>query len=284
MVPAIGVAGCYGRTVDDGSGTWHHGLVARWWAEFNEPDPAEVAYFRAVIERFGEPALDLGCGTGRILLPLLAAGLDVDGSDISPDMLAFARARAAERGFGPRLSAQPIHELELPRTYRTSFMCGVFGIGGRRDRDREALRRIRRHLAPGGALVIDHRLPYAASETSEAAWARWLPGHRSGIPVAWPADGERRRTADGDEIELINRTLEFDPLEQRRTLEIRARLWHDGRVVAEEAHSLAENLYFAQEILLMLGEAGFRDLRVEGGYTGEPATPDDGSVVFIGRT
>lgn len=34
----------------------------------------------------------------------------------------------------------------------------------------------------------------------------------------------------------------------------------------------------------MLGEAGFHDLRVEGDYTGRPATADDGSVVFIART
>jgi SAM-dependent methyltransferase len=269
--------------VDDESGTWHHGLVARWWAEFNQPEPDEVAYFRAAIERFGEPALDLGCGTGRILLPLLAAGLDVDGSDISPDMVDRALARAAEQGFVPRLSSEPMHELALARTYRTIFMCGVFGIGGRRDRDREALQRIHRHLEPGSALLIDHRLPYADGETSESAWARWLPGRRTGLPGAWPTEGDRRRTADGDEIELLNRTLEFDPLQQRRTLEIRARLWHEGRVVAEETRQLAENLYFAQEILLVLSEAGFRDLSVEGGYSGQPATPDDGAVVFVAR-
>ncbi|MEO8207830.1 MAG: methyltransferase domain-containing protein [Chloroflexota bacterium] len=268
--------------VDD-SGTWHYGLVANWWAEFNIAEPNEVAYFRAAIERFGEPALDLGCGTGRILLPMLAAGLDVDGSDISPDMVAHARAAARARGFAPGLSAQPIHELDLERTYRTIFLCGVFGIGGRRDHDREALRRIRRHLEPGGAVLIAHELPYADGGTSEERWARWLPGHRPGIPLNWPTEGDRRRTADGDEIELINRTFEFDPLEQRRTLEIRARLWRGGVIVAEEEHRLAENLYFAQEIVLLLDEAGFRDVRVEGGYTGRPATPDDGSVVFVGR-
>ena len=51
------------------SGTWHYGLVARWWAEVNRPDEAELAYLRTAIHRFGEPALDLGCGAGRLLLP-----------------------------------------------------------------------------------------------------------------------------------------------------------------------------------------------------------------------
>ena len=44
------------------SGTWHYGLIARWWAEVNRPEVAEIAYLRAAIARFGEPALDLGCG------------------------------------------------------------------------------------------------------------------------------------------------------------------------------------------------------------------------------
>ncbi len=74
--------------MDETPQTWHFGLMARWWAEFNRAEPAELAYYQAAIERSGQPALDLGCGAGRLLLPLLAAGLDVDGVDLSPDMLA----------------------------------------------------------------------------------------------------------------------------------------------------------------------------------------------------
>src|SRR5476651_689835 len=86
--------------------TWHYGLMARWWAEFNVAEAAELAYYRAVIERSGQPALDLGCGAGRLLLPLLAAGLDVDGVDLSPDMLAQAAALGAAQGLTPTLRAQ----------------------------------------------------------------------------------------------------------------------------------------------------------------------------------
>jgi ubiquinone/menaquinone biosynthesis C-methylase UbiE len=56
--------------------TWHYGLVAKWWAEFNEGGP-EIEYFQRFIERDGQPALDVACGTGRLLLPYLRAGLDV---------------------------------------------------------------------------------------------------------------------------------------------------------------------------------------------------------------
>jgi SAM-dependent methyltransferase len=264
------------------SGTWHHGLMARWWAEFVPVEPGEVDYFRSAIRKFGEPVLDLGCGAGRILMPMLAEGFDIDGSDVSADMIAEARALAAKNGFSPGLTVEPTHELDLARKYRTIYMCGVFGIGGRSDHDREALRRAFRHLEPGGALLIaNHWFPYG--EYTDEQWALWLPGHRGDIPREWKAEGERRTTSDGDEIEMFFRLGELNPLLQRTTLQMRARLWHGGQIVKEEAHDLHENLYFAQEILLVLADAGFRDVVVEGGYTGQPATPDDGMVVFVAR-
>jgi hypothetical protein len=59
--------------------TRRYRLVARWWAEFNAADPAALAFYRGFGERGGHPALDLGCGTGRLLLPPLQTGLDLDG-------------------------------------------------------------------------------------------------------------------------------------------------------------------------------------------------------------
>jgi len=211
---------------------------------------------------------------------LLAEGLEVDGTDISADMVAAAKAQAAKVGLRPRLTVQALHELTLARTYRIIYMCGVFGIGGDRENDREALRRVFGHLEPGGALLIaNHELPYAGGD--KTTWARWLPGHRSGIPREWPTEGDRRRASDGDEIELLSRLAELDPLAQRQTLEIRARLWRGGEIVGEEAYSLRESIYFAQETLLLLDEAGFRNVTIEGGYTGLAATADDGTVVFV---
>ena len=97
--------------------TWHYGLVAKWWAEFNTSGP-EIAYFRRFVEA-GQPALDVACGTGRLLVPFLQAGLDVDGCDLSADMLALCRERAEAEGLTPDLYAQAMHELDLPRRYRT---------------------------------------------------------------------------------------------------------------------------------------------------------------------
>lgn len=259
--------------------TWHHGLMARWWAEFKEPQPDELSFFRQSIERSGEPALDLACGVGRVLVPLLESGLDVDGVDVSVDMLAQARTQAQARGLSPSLTAQAIHELDLPRRYRTIFMCDSFGIGGPRANDLEGLRRIFEHLEPGGELVFSHELPYGDEESE---WLRWLPG-RHGDPEHWPDTGDRRRAADGDELELLFRETSWDPLLQRSILEVRGRRWRDGELVEQDEHSIYLAAYFAQEIVTMLGVVGFTNIEIQGPYTGTRATANDTHVVFLAR-
>ena len=258
--------------------TWHYGLVTCWWAEFNTDGP-EIAYVQQQIERFGQPALDLACGTGRVLFPLMAAGLDVDGADLSPDMLAWARRRAAGEGRTSALYNQAMHTLDLPRTYGTIMICGAFGLVGSRTRDREALRRIRAHLKPGGALVFDHYLPYVHPRS----WSFWLKGGRAELPAAWPGRGSRNQAADGTDLEIRTRLAELDPLAQRTVSEIRVLHWRDADLLAEEQYRLALNMYVVPELQLMLETAGFRDVAVNAADTDEPVTADHAAIVVVAR-
>lgn len=236
--------------------TWHHGLVARWWAEFNQGGE-DIEYFQRAIEESGEPALDAGCGTGRLLLPFLRAGIDVDGSDTSRDMLEWCRKGAEAEGLSAILYQQAMHELNLPRRYRTIVVCGAFGLGSTRAKDLEGLRRIRGHLEAGGSLVMDHHLPNLESARS---WTSWV--EKPELPRPWPKRGDRRRASDGTELELRARQIAFDPLEQTTTLEIRASQYADGDEVAIQTHVIDIGIYFKKEIELMLAMTGFRDITV----------------------
>ena len=258
--------------------TWHYGLVARWWAEFNLDGP-EIEYFRPFVEA-GQPALDVACGTGRLLVPYLRAGLDIDGSDISADMLALCRERAQREGLAPpNLYVQALHELDLPRRYRTIVLCGGFGLGGHREHDAEGLRRLYEHLEPGGLLVLDNEVPYADPHR----WPRWLKGGRDDLPLPWRERGDRRVGSDGAEYELRSRLVDLDPLSQTVTHEIRASMWRDGELVAEEEHVLAMTLYFTHEVTLMLERSGFSQIELRAGYKDGPPTGDDEFVVFLAR-
>lgn len=258
--------------------TWHYGLVARWWTN-KQAEPDELDYYGGAIRRFGEPALDLGCGTGRLLVPLMEQGLDVDGVDLSEQMLAGCRRRAEAAGVGPMLWAQPMHALQLPRRYRTVFICQSFGIGGSRRNDREALRRIHDHLEPGGALVIATGLPY----DDEDEWRLWLPHGRDAMPRAWPEIPGRQEQPDGDEILQWLRLVDLDPRAQGIVLAIRDRLMRADEVLAEEEREIAINIYLEQELRLMLEHAGFSDVSFEAGYSGQPATLDDTDVAVVAR-
>lgn len=60
-----------------------------------------------------------------------------------------------------------------------------------------------------------------------------------------------------------------------------AERWRDGELEAEEDRTLTINLYFRNELLLLLERAGFADVRIEGDHNDLPPTPDDEFLVFV---
>ncbi|HET7929723.1 MAG TPA: class I SAM-dependent methyltransferase [Actinomycetota bacterium] len=257
--------------------TWHYGVVARWWAEFNTSGP-EIEYFRRFVEP-GQPALDVACGTGRLLIPYLRDGLDVDGCDVSADMLTLCRERAEREGLSPTLRLQAMHHLDMPRRYRTIYVCGSFGVSGNREQSEQALLRMYEHLEPGGALVLDHEVPYAEGW----GWEYWIKERRRGLPEPWPEPGERRVGSDGTEYELRSRIVEVDPLAQQITHEMRGFMWRDGRLVEQDEHVLKTMEYFPNELHLTIERAGFVDVEMRAAYTDELPNADTEFVVFIAR-
>ncbi len=259
--------------------TWHHGLVAEWWEEFNDDfRPHELAYFREFVAG-GQPALDAGCGSGRLLVPLLRAGFDVDGVDVSPDMIAACRRTAEAEGLAPQLAVQALHELDMPRCYRTIFVCGSFGVGSDRRRDAEALRRFHDHLEPGGTLLVDTEAPYADPRLTRY----WAASARDDLPEPPARTDRRRRASDGTEYSLASRIVDVDPFEQRVVLEMHAERWRDGAVQASEDRRLDIAYYFPLELAAMIERAGFRDVEIHGEHQRRPATADDSFVVVVAR-
>ena len=253
--------------------TWHHGLIARWWANFNLDGP-EIAFFRTYVAS-GQPALDVGCGSGRLLVPWLIDGLDVDGVDASADMIEACRVAASAAGCEPHLYVQPTHLLDLPRRYRTIINCGSFGLGGSRADDTEGLRRLHAHLLPGGVLALD----YEVGEFDDDRWQRWQPRPADETP---PPGQARRLGLDGFHYALRHRIAAVDVADRSMTREMQAWQWLGDELVAHETHSLVANVYSSDEIVTLLASVGFSDVRVLGGYHGGAPTELDGFHVFVG--
>lgn len=234
--------------------TWHHGLVADWWASMNLDAP-EVDAYRTYVDR-GGAVLDAGCGAGRLLVPWLRDGLDVDGCDVSPDMVERCRRRAHADGLEPTLWVAPLHDLRAPRRYATIVVCGAFGLGSTRAEDEQALAGLYDALEPGGTLVLDNELPWS----SPRRWSWWAD--RAALPRPWPDEPDRGTAPDGAELLLWSRTVDVDPLDQSVHLELRAEQRIDGAVVAREEHELTMRMWFRDELVLALRHVGFRRVDV----------------------
>ncbi len=257
---------------------WHHGLVARYSAEFWSPEGgADAEYFRELIESCGQPALELGCGTGRLLLPYLQAGLDVDGCDYSQDMLTQCEVRAKKAGLAPKLYAQAMHQLDLPRRYQLIYACGVIGLGGERHLTKQAMQRCHEHLRTGGRFAFDFTPRWNEPEV----WLDRLPEHRHALPEEWPVSTERKLLPDGTALEIAARTVAVDPLEESQTRQLRVRLWRNEEMIEEQIQTQHYEEYGKNELMLLLEQAGFTHIQIFGDYSKESATADHKTLIFV---
>jgi SAM-dependent methyltransferase len=231
--------------------TWHHGLMARWWANFNHGGPEIDTYRRWFTPNL--PVLDAACGTGRLLVPWAADGVDIDGVDASADMIDMCRRASDAAGVSPSLFVQPLHRLVLPRRYGTVVVCGSYGLGGSADDDDATLRRIHDHLLPGGSLILD----YEIEEFDVARLARFEARPADSTP---PPPADRRRADDGFDYALRHRMVAIDVDRRQVTREMQAWQWDGDQLVAHETHLLTANVYTAEQVTAALAEAGFVDI------------------------
>jgi SAM-dependent methyltransferase len=221
----------------------------------NPDDAPEIDFYADVVARGAGPALDAGCGPGRLLRRCLAAGLEIEGSDVSADMLEICRRRCAAAGFEPTLHHQATNELHLAKRFRTIVMCGAFGLNGERSDDEQSLDAVYRHLLPGGRVTFD----------LEPGWNDPVSWHLFAAPGELPTDWREPRSVergDGTEISYESRTLAVDRMEMSVTRETRCHLRRDGRELQTETHRLVARFYNPHEVLGMLRDAGFRDAAV----------------------
>lgn len=209
--------------------TWHHGLVADYWAVVNLDAP-ELDLYRQHLQN---PILDAGCGAGRLLAPLREAGFDVDGCDASADMIERCRQRVPDA----TLWVSALHELDPPRRYASIVCSGVLGLGSTRKQDIHALKRLHDALLPGGRLVLDNEEK----------------------PFRWRVRGWGE-SSEG-EISLRVRVDAVDEDDRSVHMTIRAETL-DGR---REEHALTMRQWYRDELVPLLYDTGFATVDVLSG-------------------
>ena len=132
-----------------------------------------------LLEKFHDqkPSLEIGCGSGRLLLPLLEKGTPIDGVEISPEMVTLLHENATKQNLTSTLQKQTIHtadiiDLDLPQTYQRVSIPAFTAQLLTRENFHTLLTQAHNYTTPDAQLYLTLFIPWAeiAGELSEGDW------------------------------------------------------------------------------------------------------------------
>jgi SAM-dependent methyltransferase len=178
---------------------------SQWWgyiydqmmAEQQDLVDAHLSFYQAHLQQVTGPVLECACGTGLILLRLLALGHDMYGFDISQSMLATLKQKATQQGVGDieqRVSVQDLESFHYGQRFAAILVpTNTFSMLPTQEAQIRALRAIAAHLAPGGKLLLDLHLAGVRDladgvQAVQGRWHTWTHPE-TGRPIRQRVDG-----------------------------------------------------------------------------------------------
>lgn len=232
----------------------------------------DVAWYRALAARaLGGPGriLELGCGSGRVTLPLAREGHHVVAVDAAPTMLAALERRLERAGAAIRSRVRPV-EADLRDVAvggRFPLVLAAFNVLEHlytRAELAACLARVAAHLAPGGRFAFDVQLPDPAwlARDPRRRWARTRFRHpRTGVAM------------------IYSTSHDYDPVSQIALIRLYyARADGTGR---ERVVHLSQRKYFPAELEALLAASGFRLVERHGDFVGGPLQAGSESQVVV---
>ena len=247
----------------------YYGMLSEFWDLFrgDTSDWPDRFFFLDVVKKYSGPVLDVGCGTGRILLDFMQQGIDIDGVDNSPEMLARLREKAEILSLDPTVYQQEMDKLDLPRKYQTILVpSSSFQLLLDVALPQVAMDRFFQHLLPGGILAM----PFMT------LW-------KEGDPLEFESTRDVVRPEDGATIRRWS-WGRFEPDTNLEHTVDRYEILRDGKVVASEEHrqSPATRSYTQEQAIELYEKAGFEDVQVFHEFTFEPVKPEDMLFCVLG--
>ncbi len=120
----------------------------------------DIPYWQAMIGKIDGASLELSCGTGRILLELVATGANVSGLDLSSGMLDYAAEKAKKRGLDVELHQGDMRHFQLGKTFAAIYVPNnAIGHLYTRNHIENHLACVKAHLQPDGLYMLDMFVP-----------------------------------------------------------------------------------------------------------------------------
>ncbi len=223
-------------------------------------------FYVALAREADGPVLDVACGTGRILLPCLQAGVDIEGVDVYEPMLRRLRAKAAAAGLAPTLHQADMSDFSLPRRYALVMIpFNAFIHNMTQESQIRCLTRCREHLLPGGRFVFDTFFPsleIVGAPQNTRVLEGEMPHPVTGLPLRMYDTRTFDRVAQTqhsiNEIELIG---------------------PDGAVERVIRSQISSRYIYKHEMELLLRVAGFARWEIWGDFERRPLARETDAMI-----
>lgn len=250
----------------------YHSMMAQTWDLFrgDTSNWDDRFFYLDIIHESGQPVLDVGCGTGRLLLDYLSQGMDIDGLDNSPEMLSLCRQKAQAMNLTPSLFESTMETMCLPRHYQTIIVpSSTFQLILDPLLAQEAMLRLFTHLLPGGTLAMPFML----------LWKRGEP-----LESPWRLTGEKIRPEDGATIRRWSFSR-YEPETQLEHTEDRYEVIKDGIILSNEHHarSPATREYSQRKAQDLYAKSGFVEICIDKEFARLAASAEDELFVITGK-
>jgi SAM-dependent methyltransferase len=245
----------------------YNGLDAEFYDELLDGEMEDIPFWRELLKQNPGSALEVGCGTGRVLLPLLQEGYAVDGMDGSPRMIDLLNEKLGRLGLEIDARVQSMEALDMGKTYGLIFIPGFsLQMVDTRELVMQALQRFYAHLEPGGRLAVSLFFPWQELGDDE-------PGN-------WRLRKEVKRT-DGTRLDCFQSTV-IDTESQILIVKNRYTLLEkDGEKEREEVRDIRLLWFYPHEFHLLLEETGFQLLETYAEFRDEPINECTPYAVFL---
>jgi SAM-dependent methyltransferase len=234
----------------------------------------DAEFYLAQAVKSGGPVLELGCGTGRVLLPIARAGIEITGVDASELMLGKLREKLG------REPAEVQARVKLAQAEMTNFEIGSkfalitipfrpFQHLIRVEDEMQCLEQVRKHLAPGGRLVFDIFNP----DPSRLTDAKWMEEGAPRTEFDMP---------DGRHVKLVDRMTGVSRANQVMEVEFIFYVTPPGGgETLRLVHPFSMRFIYRHEMEHLLARCGLRVVKLYGDLDGGDFGDNSTEMIFV---
>lgn len=232
----------------------------------------DIAFYVNSVKKYGDPALELGCGTGRITMAVAEAGYRIVGLDLSERMLQRAEEKRAKLR---REARERVHlvqgdmtKFDLGEKFRTIVVpFRPFQHLLETEQQIACLHSAKQHLAPKGRLILD----FFQTDAERIHDPKFL--NESALAEYDLPDG--RHVAMSERVAAFHRGL------QRNDVEMIFRVRHPNGKEERLVMAWTLHYFFRYEVEHLLARCGFRLEALYGNFDGSPLGDHSPEMIFL---